>query len=98
MTTLLAAMVDNAVAKVNTNLSADPAEQANALITFGSILMTVLEQYNKAQPLFDRALEIRQHLYGPDSAECAEAIVYQARADYWIALPLEPAQKQSLIE
>jgi serine/threonine-protein kinase len=62
-------------AKVQSELRAQPAVQARMLNTLGEVYRS-LGSYDRAQPLLEEALRLRQQLYGAEHIEVAETQRY----------------------
>lgn len=66
-------VLDAGARAVGTELSAQPEIQATLLLAIGSVERD-LGGYDEAQPLLERALELRERLFGAEALETAEAL------------------------
>jgi serine/threonine-protein kinase len=71
-------LLDQGAARIETDLAAQPAVQGQMMQTIGEVYLH-LAQYDQADSLLRRSLDVRQSLFGPTHAEVAEALV--ARGD-----------------
>jgi len=79
-------LLDEGAARVETELADQPEVQAEMMTVVGEIYQK-LGLYDPARPLLERALTLRQSLYGPDHLEVAASLVqlgrlYHQRGDY----------------
>jgi len=65
-------ILDRASSDVEQRLAKDPELQARMMVTMGSVYRK-LGLLSRAQPLLERALEVRRAVLGPDRAETLEA-------------------------
>ncbi|HEY9420102.1 MAG TPA: serine/threonine-protein kinase, partial [Thermoanaerobaculia bacterium] len=74
-------ILDQGTKRVGRDLGGRPEVQAAVMQSLGEVHYG-LGQYAKAEPLFQRALELRRKLYGPESLEVAESLEQLGRIHF----------------
>lgn len=90
-------ILDQGAKKIEAELKDQPLMQARLMYTMGNVYSS-LGLYKKAQPLLERALKIREKLFGPNHKDTAESLNNLASL-YWEQgryAEAEPLYKRSL--
>ena len=74
-------LLDRGAARVETELAEQPDVQADMIVLLGRIYRD-LGEYDRAQPLLERAVALRASIFGRDAAQTADAMSELAR--FWM--------------